>query len=255
MPTFGSPEPRLGPQAEFVAYGTARSALRSLSDTQKCAAAAQRHTPTSPVPSAAESAGRRTTLGPSRSTPTAPSRSSGDHRTHDPPRSPQPAATQLQVPRRGTCRASRSGVPVKSKVTPLGSARNRPIEKVAAIVTHLTVPQTDPAHPTPEPAADGPASATSAYYADVGDGPGRWLGAQAACSGLSGTVQARDFSRVLGRSGDAHRGTADLRTGLSRRRSDLGSGNETRRDDAGRPLYGTHDAATVLGVSVRRSPG
>lgn len=138
-------------------------------------------------------------------------------------------------------------------MTPLGSSGKRSLgQVVAAIVNYLGV-ESGTAGLDQHPQNQGGDGTLSTYYADGGDGPGRWMGVQAAASGLSGTVQARDFSEVLaGRDPRTGERLISAR-GSAGRRADLGAGNETRRDERGLPLYDAHDVAAVLGISVREA--
>lgn len=133
-------------------------------------------------------------------------------------------------------------------ITPLGGAARTVGQIVAGIVNYL---QPKPP-PTPAPdMQDGDGSGPSRYYADSGDGPGRWFGHGATELGLSGQVDAVDFAKVLaGRDPATGRRLITAR-GSAGRRADLGAGAVTRFGPDGEPWYGEHDAAAVLGISLR----
>jgi conjugative relaxase-like TrwC/TraI family protein len=92
---------------------------------------------------------------------------------------------------------------------------------------------------------EGPAS----YYADSGEGPGRWLGRAAELADLRGEVERDHFAAVLaGR--DPHSGERLITAqGSAGRRDHLGAGTPTRIGSHGERLYGEADAATVLGIT------
>ncbi|MDZ7734463.1 MAG: relaxase domain-containing protein [Acidimicrobiia bacterium] len=135
-------------------------------------------------------------------------------------------------------------------ITPLGGASADVDRIVAGIVEYL-----HPKGATPPEPRSASHSGPSAYYADSGEEPGRWLGRSARAAGLVGQVHRQDFAKVLaGR--DPHTGERLITAqGSAGRRATLGSGNHTLVGKEGEPLYGEADAASVLGVNQRDSTG
>jgi len=165
---------------------------------------------------------------------------------------------------------------VRFTVTALGSIGGRSVASVVADITeYLTGAITDLAAPDgtppveggnapgpdgtrPGPDADGkgradagsvPERGPDRYYADSGEGPGRWLGRGSGELGLAGTVQAEAFRSVL--AGRDPRNGARLISarGSTGRVRDLGAGTVTRFSDTGEALYSPGDVAAVLGWS------
>ncbi len=134
-------------------------------------------------------------------------------------------------------------------ITPLGSARGRSVGQVVDDIVRYLDGRPPPAPPTVRRAAGGE-TVPSRYYADGSAEPGRWLGNGAAEMGLSGTVEARDFGRVLaGR--DPHTGVRLITArGSSGRRPTLSRGTQTRWDADGEPLYDIRDTAAALKLEV-----
>ncbi len=134
-------------------------------------------------------------------------------------------------------------------ITPLGSAGGRSVGQVVDdIVRYLDGP------PPPAAAAPGRTAAgetgPSRYYADASAEPGRWLGNGAAEMTLSGSVESRDFARVLaGR--DPNTGLRLITArGSAGRRPTLARGTQTCWDTDGEPLYDMRDAAAALKLEV-----
>ncbi|MGQ0744936.1 MAG: MobF family relaxase [Acidimicrobiales bacterium] len=134
-------------------------------------------------------------------------------------------------------------------ITPLGSAGGRSVGQVVDdIVRYLDGPP-PPAQPATERQVAGQ-TGPSRYYADGSAEPGRWLGNGAAEMGLTGSVESRDFARVLaGR--DPHTGVRLITAqGSAGRRPTLARGTATRWDADGEPLYDMPDAAAALKLEV-----
>lgn len=138
-------------------------------------------------------------------------------------------------------------------VTPLGGAGQSVDRLVGAIVRYLR--PKDPGSALPSAAAperepiEDEGAAVTRYYADRGNKPGRWLGRDAAKTGLVGDVDMDDFGRVLaGR--DPHTGRRLITArGSAGRRTQLGVGAATRTGPDGEPWYDERDAAAVLGIT------
>lgn len=128
-------------------------------------------------------------------------------------------------------------------ITPLGSTGGRTVGQVVDDIVRYLEPRAPERGHVPQ--GRGPSS----YYADRGTEPGRWLGNGASESLLIGSVDPDDFSRVMaGR--DPHTGARLITAqGSAGRRPTLGSGNRTRLDERGVPLYDATDAAATLGIT------
>jgi conjugative relaxase-like TrwC/TraI family protein len=164
----------------------------------------------------------------------------------------------LQVSLRETCGLPAAGVTaVRITITPLGGAGRPVANLVTAVVRYLrdrSRPGTDTADASrPGSSVTGTRAETGTptrYYADGGDGPGRWLGRGAIPLQLAGSVDEHDFAAVLG--GRDPRTGERLVTaqGSAGRRPRLGTGTHTRLGPHGDRLYDLADAAVTLGVTV-----
>ena len=136
------------------------------------------------------------------------------------------------------------GRAVKFTITPLGGGRRDVAKVVDAIVRYL-----QPTPAGPPTVGDGALEGPSRYYADSGEEPGRWLGAAARRSGLTGAVGRTDFASVLaGR--DPRTGERLITAqGSAGRRPRLGAGNHTMTSPDGERYYDETDAAAALGVT------
>ena len=129
-------------------------------------------------------------------------------------------------------------------ITPLGSTGGRTVGQVVDDIVRYLEPRV-PERGVGVPQGLGPSS----YYADRGTEAGRWIGHGAKEALLHGNVDPDDFARVMaGR--DPHTGARLITAqGSAGRRPTLGSGNRTRLDERGQPLYDADDTAASLGLT------
>lgn len=133
-------------------------------------------------------------------------------------------------------------------VTALGSTGGRGVDAVVAAIRHyLLGPRTTPANGAPDGPRPGPEDPVRRYYADSGDGPGRWLGHGAGELNLAGTIDPKDFTMVLsGRHPRTGERLISAR-GSAGRVGTLGVGTAARWGPDGEPLYSPEDVAAILG--------
>lgn len=132
-------------------------------------------------------------------------------------------------------------------ITPLGGAGRSVGQIVHAVVAYLRPSPTAATAPSSAGTTDSP---TARYYADSGEGPGRWSGNGATAAGLVGVVDTQDFAQVLAGRDPATGRRLITAQGSAGRRPQLGVGTATMTGPDGEPWYDSHDAAAVLGLSV-----
>ncbi|HWL41514.1 MAG TPA: MobF family relaxase [Ilumatobacter sp.] len=135
-------------------------------------------------------------------------------------------------------------------ITPLGGAGRSVGQIVHAIVAYLQPNPTPTTPATATPPVGTIESPTARYYADSGEGPGRWSGNGAAAAGLVGVVDTQDFAQVLAGRDPATGRRLITAQGSAGRRPQLGVGTATMTGPGGEPWYDSHDAAAVLDLTV-----
>ncbi len=130
-------------------------------------------------------------------------------------------------------------------VTALGATGGRSVAAVVGdIAEYLLGPRTEQGEDR-----EADAGGTGRYYADSGEGPGRWLGQGAAEMGLVGEVGGGEFRSVLGGRNPFTGERLITARGSAGRVGDLGAGSAARWTPGGEALYGIEDVATVVGWS------